>query len=435
MANKKVLIITYYWPPSGGAGVQRWLKFVKYLPEFGWEPIVYTPKNPEYPSMDESLQMEIPESVKVIKMRIWEPYSFYKKFTGKKKDEKINAGFIQEENSNAILEKISVFIRGNFFIPDPRKFWIRPSVKFLKRYLVENHIQTIITTGPPHSMHLIGLKLKKALKINWIADFRDPWTNIDFYKDLRLTKYSDSKHRKLEKQVLSKADCVITVGNTMKKEMEELGANHCNVITNGYDQKDIKNLSVALDEKFSIVHVGSLNKDRNHPVLWDVLGKLAAKDILFKEKLEIKLVGKVDVEVIKMIQNHGLTPNLNKIEYVPHNEIARHLLSARVLYLPINNTPNAKGILTGKFFEYLAAQRPILTIGLEKSDVADILNETKMGKVIDFKDQTGVQAFILEAFKMYRQAKEAPIKSNVEQYSRRELTRTLSELLNQLNHG
>jgi hypothetical protein len=181
--------------------------------------------------------------------------------------------------------------------------------------------------------------------------------------------------------------------------------------------------------------VGSLNKDRNHPVLWDVLGKLAAKDILFKEKLEIKLVGKVDVEVIKMIQNHGLTPNLNKIEYVPHNEIARHLLSARVLYLPINNTPNAKGILTGKFFEYLAAQRPILTIGLEKSDVADILNETKMGKVIDFKDQTGVQAFILEAFKMYRQAKEAPIKSNVEQYSRRELTRTLSELLNQLNHG
>lgn len=435
MANKKVLIITYYWPPSGGAGVQRWLKFVKYLPEFGWDPIVYTPENPEYPSIDGSLQMEIPDSVKVIKKRIWEPYSFYKKFTGKKKDEKINAGFIQEKNSNALLERISVFIRGNFFIPDPRKFWIRPSVSFLKKYLVENHIQTVITTGPPHSMHLIGLKLKRELKINWIADFRDPWTNIDFYKDLRLTKHSDSKHRKLEKRVLSKADCVLTVGNTMKQEMEELGANHCKVITNGYDQNDLKNLSVALDEKFSIVHVGSLNKDRNHQVLWDVLGTLAAKDILFKEKLEIKLVGKVDMEAIRMIQNRGLAANLNKIEYLPHNEIARHLLSARVLYLPINNTPNAKGILTGKFFEYLAAQRPILTIGLEKSDVADILNETKMGKVIDFNDQTGVQAFILEAFKMYQQANEAPIKSNAEQYSRRELTRTLSELLNQLNHG
>jgi glycosyltransferase involved in cell wall biosynthesis len=435
MANKNVLIITYYWPPSGGAGVQRWLKFAKYLPEFGWNPIVYTPENPEAPSIDESLLADIPDTVKVIKKPIWEPYTFYKKFTGKKKDDKINAGFIQEKKSNRLLEAISVFIRGNFFIPDPRKFWVKPSVKYLKKFIAVQGIQTVITTGPPHSIHLIGLELKKALGISWMADFRDPWTNIDFYKDLHLTKLSDIKHRRLEKKVLSTADCVLTVGNTMAHELEVLGAHNVKVITNGYDQNDLSNKNVPLDEKFTLVHVGSLNKDRNHPVLWEALGKLAATDEKFKKQLEIKLVGKVDLEALQMIKLHGLENNLLKIDYLPHNEIARHLLSARILYLPINNTPNAKGILTGKFFEYMAAQRPILTIGLKESDVSDILNETGMGKVLDFDDITGVQAFISHEFLSYQQSATSTLKTNVEQYSRRELTRTLSQFLNQLSNA
>ncbi|MBE9481851.1 MAG: glycosyl transferase family 1, partial [Bacteroidetes bacterium] len=174
---KKVLIITYYWPPSGGAGVQRWLKFVKYLREFGWEPIVYTPENPEAPDIDNSLEKDIPDNLTVIKRKIWEPYTAYKKFIGQEKEQKINAGFLSENKKPKLSENISVWIRGNFFIPDARKFWIKPSVKFLTNYLKNNPVDAMISSGPPHSMHMIALGLKQRLGIPWLADFRDPWTN------------------------------------------------------------------------------------------------------------------------------------------------------------------------------------------------------------------------------------------------------------------
>ncbi|MEA3317025.1 MAG: glycosyl transferase family 1, partial [Bacteroidota bacterium] len=185
--NKKVLIITYYWPPSGGAGVQRWLKFAKFLPKYGWNPIIYTPENGEIPVTDKSLHKDISKETKVIKRKIWEPYTWYKKFIGQKNNQKINVGFLSENQKPKFTEKISVWIRGNFFIPDARKFWIKPSVKFLKTYLKNNNVDAIISTGPPHSMHLIAMQLQKKLNLPWIADFRDPWTNIDFYEDLLLT--------------------------------------------------------------------------------------------------------------------------------------------------------------------------------------------------------------------------------------------------------
>ncbi|MBI9066501.1 MAG: glycosyltransferase [Salinivirgaceae bacterium] len=435
MANKKVLIITYYWPPSGGAGVQRWLKFAKYLPEFGWNPVIFTPENPETPSIDESLIKDIPESVIVVKTPIWEPYTFYKKFTGKKKEDKISAGFIEEKKSKPLLEKISVFIRGNFFIPDPRKFWVSPSVKFLSNYIQKNDIETIITTGPPHSMHLIGLKLKEKMNINWIADFRDPWTNIDFYKELRLTKRSDKKHKKLENKVLTNADCVLSIGKTLGEELKNLGAKKIKVITNGYDTDDLQLSKQNLDEKFTLLHAGSLNKDRNHRILWNVLKDLAKENTDFKNKLEIKLIGKVDIQVSDLIRENGLEDCLNKIEYLPHNLISGELQNARILYLPINNTPNAKGILTGKFFEYLAAKRPILTIGLEKSDIAEILNETKAGEIFDFKNYAGIKNFVQNEFTKYSNNQEEPVSTNIDKYSRKQLTKELSELIHNINNG
>ena len=220
---KKVLIITYYWPPSGGPGVQRWLKFAKYLPEFGYEPIIYTPQNPEAPAIDESLLKDIPEGIEVLKQPIWEPYNWYRQFLGQK-DKKIGSGFVSEKKEPGILHKISVWVRGNFFIPDARRFWIKPSVKYLTKYLKENSVDAVISTGPPHSMHLIGLGLKKQLDINWIADFRDPWTNIDFYQELMLSSWADKKHHDLEKEVLTRADKVVTIGYTMSQEMKYLGA-------------------------------------------------------------------------------------------------------------------------------------------------------------------------------------------------------------------
>jgi hypothetical protein len=219
---KKVLIITYYWPPSGGAGVQRWLKFVKYLREFGWEPIVYTPENPEAPATDTSLLKDIPANITVIKQPIWEPYNLYKGFIGQKKEEKINAGFLSEKKKPGLAEKIAVWIRGNWFIPDARRFWIKPSVKFLSEHLRGNPVDVIVSTGPPHSMHLIALKLKKKLNIPWLADFRDPWTTIDFYDKLMLTKSSDKKHKGLELEVLKNADKVVTVSWNWSKDFKKI---------------------------------------------------------------------------------------------------------------------------------------------------------------------------------------------------------------------
>ena len=432
--KRKVLIITYYWPPSGGAGVQRWLKFAKYLPEYNWQPVVYTPENPEAPIIDNSLLYDVNSEIEIIKRPIWEPYLFYKRLTGKEKNHKINAGFLQEKKTNSFLEKTSVFIRGNFFIPDARKFWIRPSVRFLLKYLKENKVDIIVSTGPPHSMHLIALKLKKKLNIKWIADFRDPWTNIDFYKDLILTSASDRKHKRLEKEVISNADCVISVGDTLGKELQELGAKKVEVISNGFDLEDIPKSKPLLDEKFSIVHIGSINKDRNHPVFWKVLSDLVSHSSEFKKKLEIKLIGKVDCEVVKQIKNLNLYSNFKHIEYIPHNKVMIELMKARILYLPINNTPNAKGIVTGKFFEYLASQRPILTIGSVDSDIAKMLHETKAGNIFDFNDYEGLKNYISDQFLIYKENRDDLLDIKVDDFSRKNLTGKLSNLLDNINN-
>lgn len=432
--NKKVLIITYYWPPSGGAGVQRWLKFSKYLPAYNWIPVVYTPENPEAPANDESLLNDINPEIEILKRPIWEPYSFYKKFTGKDKDQKINAGFLQEKKSNKLLEAISVFIRGNFFIPDARKFWIRPSVRFLTQYLKENKVDVIISTGPPHSMHLIALKLKEKLNVKWVADFRDPWTNIDFYKDLKLTEKSDRTHKKLEREVLTKADRVICVGNTMGMELKNLGANKLEVITNGYDHEDLPKIKPGLDEKFSIVHVGSINKDRNHPIFWKAIDELISESDEFKNKLEIKFIGKIDHDVKDQIKKYNLVSIFKHIEYVTHNQVMAELMKARILYLPINNTPNAKGIVTGKFFEYLASNRPVLTIGPTESDIQKIIIETNSGEVFDFENLNGIKKYIAQRFSNYLSNKDEELVSKIDDFSRIKLTEKLSKILDNLRN-
>lgn len=424
---KKVLVITYYWPPSGGAGVQRWLKFCKYLPEFGWQPIVYTPSNPEMPVEDHSLLKDIPSAVEVIKQPIWEPYEIYKKFVGQKKGEKINTGFLTESKKPKLAEKVSVWIRGNFFIPDARVFWVKPSVKFLLEYLKENPVDAIVTTGPPHSMHLIGLELKKRLNIHWIADFRDPWTNIDFYEDLMLTSWADKKHKRLEKKVLESADCVITIGETMKKEFISLGAKNVEVITNGYDEDDVYKGEIVPDAKFSIAHIGSLVRSRNPESLWAALSQLCREIANFREVLEIKLVGKVDVSVIDSITKHGLEKNIRKIDYLPHAEISKVQKESTVLLLLLNQTKNSKGILTGKLFEYLSAARPILCIGPEDGDTAEIIRETGSGEVVGFGDEDRMREVVM---KMFREKElHNPSSKGILKYSRKSLTERLREVL------
>jgi len=425
----RVLILTYYWPPSGGAGVQRWLKFVKYLPHFGWQPIVYTADDAEYPVLDRSLSKDIPAGLEVIKTKVWEPYDLYKRFIGHKKEDKINAGFLSEKSKPRFTEKVAVWIRGNFFIPDARKFWIRPSIKFLVKYLNNNPVDAIISSGPPHSLHLIGMALRKKTNIPWIADFRDPWTGIDFYNDLHLGWCADRKHRRLEKNVLKSADEVIVISEGMRDDFNTIHQRRYRVITNGFDAEDIPSGSVELDHKFSLAHIGSLVKTRNPVLLWKVLKDIADYDKQFANDLEIKLVGKVDYFVSESIRQLDLEKYLKKIDYLPHDKVMVEQMKSQVLLLLINDTPNANLILTGKFFEYMAARRPVLCIGPPDGNAAKILEETKCGLISGFEDYHTLKENVMTLYKDYKSGTLTTKGKDIAKYSRESLTGKLAEIL------
>ena len=370
---KRVLIVTYYWPPNGGAGVQRWLKFVKYLPQHGWQPVVYTPENPELVAEDPGLLDDVPREAEVIKRRISEPYGLYKRLTGRQAKEKVHTAFLSEEKREGWRDRMALWVRSNFFIPDARVGWVGPSVRFLKQYLREHPVDVVVTTGPPHSMHLIGLRLKRALGIRWVADFRDPWTNIDFYRQLQLSRSADRRHRRLEAEVLREADTVVAVGWTLADELRDLGAKRVEVITNGFDPADVPDPPEAVDERFSLVHVGSLTATRNAPGLWKALAERCADDPEFAARFVLRFVGPVDHTVLDSIEKAGLADKVERIGPVDHAQAMREMQRARVLLLLLNDTANAKGILTSKLFEYLAVGRPILAVGPKDGDVARVL--------------------------------------------------------------
>lgn len=430
---KRVLIISYYWPPSGGAGVQRWLKFSKYLREFGWEPVIYTPENPEYPGHDDSLQKDIPECITVLKTRIWEPYLLYKLFTGRKKHEKVQAGFINESKKPGIAERLSTWLRGNLFIPDARRFWIKPSVRYLVKWLRENPVDAVVSTGPPHSMHLIALGVKKKLNIPWLADFRDPWTQIDFYDQLMLTKCADRKHKRLEKQVLTHADKVVTVSPNWAKDLKSLYEREIEVLTNGFDPEDFINLPEFNYDAFNITHLGSLNADRNPLELWKVLGELVKEDVFFKKNLRIRLIGKTDISVMETLEKNGLTTFVEKTDYLAHDKALALAAQSAILLLPINNTPNLMGITPGKLFEYLALKRPILVTGPKEGDTAKIVAKTNSGEVADFNNSEKMKDLLLGWRRKFEEGSLQATLQGVEEYSRRNLTHSMSLMLQQIS--
>jgi hypothetical protein len=427
---RKVLIITYYWPPSGGAGVQRWLKFVKYLREFGWEPVIYTPSNPGFPVIDDSLATDIPDGIEVVKTAIWEPYEFYKKFTGKKGNAYLNNGLPIPKKSPGLLDQFSVWIRGNLFIPDARKFWINPSIRFLIKYLKENHIDAIVSTGPPHSMHLIALKLKKRLNIPWLADFRDPWTDIDYYKDLKISAFADRRHKRLEKMTVTECSAMVVVSREMKENYENMGGNNIHLITNGFDPVDMEVAEVIRDKKFSISHIGTLPPGINLIGLWQVLSGLCETEPDFRMNLEIKLVGRVDQAVLDNLAEFNLGDCLTRMDYVAHNQVAALMKQSATLLLAINkDSPNAKGILTGKFFEYLASARPIIAIGPTDGDLARILQESEAGYIATYDDLSGIRDCILMLYNKYLSNSLTISPKEVVKYTRRNLTANLAAVL------
>ena len=429
MANnntKKLLIITYYWPPAGGPGVQRWLKFVKYLPDFDVQPIVYVPENPTYPIVDSNLVSEVSDKAIILKTPIFEPYQLAS-FLSKNKTKKISSGIIPNQKKQSFLEKLMLWVRGNLFIPDARVFWVKPSVAYLEKYIRENEIDTIITSGPPHSLHLIGLELKQKMNLKWLADFRDPWTTIGYHKSLRLSQYAAKKHKQLESQVLNSADTIIVTSKTTKAEFQALTTKPIEVITNGFDVEKVD--KQTLDAKFSLAHIGSFLSERNPKILWESLVELCAEIPDFKSHLEIKLIGAISQEVLETIEQFGLNLYLNNLGYVSHAEAVANQRKSQVLLLIEINSEETKSILPGKLFEYMVSERPIVAIGPKDSDFAEIITNTNTGVFFEYSEKAKLKQTIHEYYNQFLEAKLQSHAVGLQQYSRKNLTQQLVELL------
>ena len=414
---KRLLIITYYWPPTGGSGVQRWVKFSKYLPQHGWQPGIYTPENPEQLARDESLLSDVPACAEVIKTRILEPYAVYRRLTGGKQGEEVNPVNAQKKNWK---QRLSLWIRGNCFIPDPRIGWVRPSVRFLKKYLREHPVDAVVTTGPPHSVHLIGRGLKRALGVHWIADFRDPWTEMFYYKHLGLTAASDRRQHRLEQSVLDEADTVISVTPLVQKDFQARTKTPVVLITNGFDEDDFLDNSAPDLPAFRLVHTGLFAADGNPLNLWDALARRCGEDPSFRARLEIRLAGKVDRAITDAIRARGLGGNLVELGYLPHDETVREQRAADILLLPLRQEPEYAKVLPGKIFEYLAARRPVLGIGQEDGAAAAVLRDAGAGEMFDW-DKTDELLAFLDA--------PHPETTGIEKYTRRALTAQLTQIL------
>ena len=452
---KRVLIITYYWPPSGGSGVQRWVKFAKYLPSEGWQPVIYTPENPELTAVDKTLSAEIPPEAEIIRRPIFEPYGIYRKLIGKGASTDIKTmiegsssgdpasvtaaaagGDVTpiRSGSKTWKQRLSLWIRGNVFVPDPRVGWVRPSVRFLKKYLKEHPVDAIVTTGPPHSMHLIGLRLSRATGLPWISDFRDPWTKMYYLKHLGLSKRTWRRLGKMEQRVLDGSSTVLAVTPLVQEDFQARTRTPVAMITNGYDREDFSGPEPVPDGFFNIVHTGLFASDGNPLVFWKVLGSMVSDDPEFADRLRLRLVGKVDREVFDAIAAAGLREHVVSLGYLDHAGAVREQRGATLLILPLRNDPEYRPILPGKLFEYLAARRPILGIGQEDGAMARVLSETGAGITADWQNESAIRASLESAWNAFRQPSGLPpVTGDISRFERRALTASLARLLNSLS--
>ncbi|HNB31076.1 MAG TPA: glycosyltransferase [Saprospiraceae bacterium] len=429
-SKKTVLIITYYWPPSGGPGVQRCLYFVKYLREFGWEPIVYTVENGEFPYLDNSLEKQIPDGVEVIKKEAWEPFSIYKKLMGLDKTVKLKPNIMVEKTGRPWLHKLSTFVRGNFFIPDARMFWIQPSVKFLKQYTEEHHIDVIMTSSPPHSVQLIGYHLKKLTGIPWLSDYRDPWTKIFFWDKLKMTGWAKRKNEQLENKCLAAADRIVTVSQGCSRDFAALSSKNVEVITNGFDESSNHDL-VSARHDLVIGYGGTLSNDRNPELLWQVIGELCNAGVKEGKHLRIQFTGAIDPAVYDSIRDAGLEHHLIVCEALPHDEYLRKIRSSDILLLI--GAKDQPGVLTGKLFEYLSFQIPIISISPRGSDIEEILKQTGCGVNADYNSKEEIASALRRVIAMTGASGQfSPNKNEIDQYSRRNLTARLASVLDSM---
>ena len=418
--------------------MQRWVKFAKYLPSEGWQPVIYTPENPEQLAVDRSLEAEIPADAEIIKTRIVEPYELYKKFL-KKSGHSKEAVEVNPVNAQkkSFLQKAAMWVRGNFFRPDPRCMWIGPSVKFLKEYLKDHPVDLIVSTGPPQSMHMIGMKLAEETGLPWVADFRDPWTKIFYFKHLSMTPATVRWHKKMEKKVLDKASAVVAVSPLVQQDFQAMTQTPVELITNGFDECDFAEARCleadgGEDKDFIITHTGLFAADGNPTTLWKVLADKCQKDSHFKRRLKIKLVGKTDEQIISSINENGLGDSLIDMGYQPHQEAVNAQRTASLLILPLRKEPEYKAVLPGKLFEYLASWRPVLGIGQPDGAMSMILNTTKTGVVLNWEDETSIARFLDLCWKNHLKGELTVDDADISQFTRQNLTHRMAELFDNI---
>ena len=427
---KKVLIITYYWPPGSGPGVQRFLKFSKYLREFGWEPIILTVENGSYPSTDASLVKDIPEGLKVFKTKTFEPFQWYNILKGKKgKSTGVGMVGMQEQSW---LQKLALHIRANYFIPDARKGWKKYALKKAKSIIQEEHVDAIITTGPPHSAHLIGLDLKKQMNLPWVADMRDPWTTVFYNEFFPRTESTKQKDKSLEDLVLQSADGVAVVSNGLKQEFLDRNDN-ISIIYNGFDETDLPLSIPQRNKRFTISYVGNFKPNQNVEVLWEVLSEIKKEELDFSTDLELFLTGNVDVSVTQSIQLHGLQDNLNLSPFVAHKEAVHRMMSADMLLFVIPKSERNKLIITGKLFEYLATGNSILGIGPVDGDASALLQDANRSPLSDYQDKESIKKQLLIAYQKWKNQESNRVEvGDIKRFSRKGLTEQLTNKLNTL---
>lgn len=432
MDKSKVLIIAYYWPPSGGSGVQRWLKFVKYLPEYGWTPYVFTPANPSFAVRDESLLKDVPDEAEIIRFPIWEPYRAFNTISSAIEGRKaVTPTALVSGKKKTIFQTVSTWIRGNFIIPDPRVFWVKPSVKFLDEYLRKNGITKIITTGPPHSVHLIGLGLKKRNQgLRWFADFRDPWSEWGFLDSLMVGSLARNVHKRLESKVLKAADEIITITPFYVRRFEALSGRKVSLLTNGFDEEDFASLKITPTEKFVIRHVGTVNEKCNPRPFMIALEELARQNAEFKMNTIVDFVGEVHPEFISFVMQSEILAGMTVFTPpVPHKELVGLYGASSVMLLILTGYKDAEGYMPGKLFEYLATGLPIIATGPEHGDAANLLNDTGSGVMIDGSRDKVIQSTLVNNFGRWQQHSVGNPSFAGEIFSRRGVTRQLAGLL------
>ena len=430
---KKVLIITYYWPPSGGSGVQRWLKFVKYLPAFGWEPHVLTPENPSFAVKDPSLEKDVPPEAEVMRLPIWEPYNLFFRIAGLfgSKKQATPTAMVSSKNKG-FFKTISTWMRGNLLIPDPRIFWVRPAVNFLSDYVARNHIQVIVTTGPPHSIHLIGLKLKdKFPHLRWLADFRDPWTEWGMWDSLMVTNTVRRLHKRLESSVLRRADEIITITPFYVRRFEKISGRTVRLLTNGFDEDDFMGMVYTRGDKFVIRHVGIINEKCDPRPFMSALKAEMDINADFSKDVQLEFIGEVHPDFRAFVSRDPVLARVTVFTgNVPHSSLISLYSSSSLLLLVLTGYKDAKGFLPGKLFEYFASSIPVLGIGPTDGDAATLLRETGAGTMAASDDPEGIRSALRNAHSGWQQSPAPqPNTYAVRRFSRKAITAELVAIL------